>query len=108
MKIKISIPDELAATAEALARQLGVSRKDLIVAAIADFVARNVDNDVTARLDRLYATDSSGLDPYLRHAQRESINEDEYLKERAKRGSPEKYAALAQVPDVEPDERDRL
>ena len=34
---------------------------------------------------------------------------EEYLQERARRGSRAKYdAALAQVPDVEPDEYDRL
>ena len=34
---------------------------------------------------------------------------EEYLQARAQRGSRVKYeAALAQVPDVEPDERDRL
>jgi hypothetical protein len=34
---------------------------------------------------------------------------EEYLQERAQRASRAKYeAALAQVPDVEPDEHDRL
>jgi len=34
---------------------------------------------------------------------------EDYLQERARRGSRAKYeAALAQVPDVEPDEHDRL
>jgi hypothetical protein len=34
---------------------------------------------------------------------------EEVLQERAKRGSEEKYRrALAQIPDVEPEERDRL
>jgi hypothetical protein len=34
---------------------------------------------------------------------------EEYLEERAQRGSRAAYeAALAQVPDVEPDERDRM
>jgi predicted RNase H-like HicB family nuclease len=38
----------------------------------------------------------------------EPLTED-YLQERARRGSREKYeAALAQVPDVEPDEYDRI
>lgn len=34
---------------------------------------------------------------------------EEYLEQRAERGSREKYErALSQVPDVEPDERDRI
>jgi hypothetical protein len=34
---------------------------------------------------------------------------EEYLQKRAQRGNREKYeAALAQVPDIAPDERDRL
>ncbi|MEL6771791.1 MAG: toxin-antitoxin system HicB family antitoxin [Bacteroidota bacterium] len=34
---------------------------------------------------------------------------EDYLAERARRGSHERYeAALAQVPDAEPEERDRL
>lgn len=39
----------------------------------------------------------------------QSEGEEDCLQERARRGSREKYeAALAQVPDAEPDEADRL
>jgi hypothetical protein len=38
-----------------------------------------------------------------------SLLEENYLEERARRGSRERYeAALAQVPDVEPEEYDKL
>lgn len=73
MKTAISLPDDLFAAADALAGRLGVSRSELYATAVAEFLAKHTASEVTARLDQVYATEPSGLDPALRRAQRRSI-----------------------------------
>ena len=73
MKIDISIPDDLFSAADALARHLGMSRSELYAAAVADLVSKHSQADVTARLDQIYATESSALDPSFRRAQEKTL-----------------------------------
>ena len=77
MKTAISLPDELFSAAAALADRLGVSRSELYATALAEFVAKHSESEITARLDELYASEPSELDPAFRRAQRASLgNED--------------------------------
>ncbi|HEU4885016.1 MAG TPA: hypothetical protein VFT45_22340 [Longimicrobium sp.] len=76
MKTTISLPDELFFAADALARRLGVSRSDLYASALAEFVAKHTQAEITTRLDQLYATQSSDLNPAFRRAQRRSLAEE--------------------------------
>ena len=76
MKTAISLPDDLFASAEALAERLGVSRSHLVATALAEFVAKHQSRKVTARLDALYATESSTLEPDLRRAQTRAVATD--------------------------------
>ncbi len=69
MKTAISLPDDLFASAEALAERMGVSRSHLVATALAEFVAKHQSRKVTAQLDALYTTEPSALDPNLRRAQ---------------------------------------
>jgi metal-responsive CopG/Arc/MetJ family transcriptional regulator len=69
MKTAISLPDDLFESADALARRLGMSRSRLIATALAEFVAKHRAAKVTERLDAVYATESSRLDPAVRRAQ---------------------------------------
>lgn len=78
MKTAISLPDPLFAAADALAGRMGVSRSELYATALAEFVAKHTDTDITARLNELYANDDSSLDPALRRAQRESVGREEW------------------------------
>lgn len=78
MKTAISLPDELFSAADALAGRLGVSRSELYATALAEFVAKYNDREVTARLDRLYSTEPSTLDPGLRRAQHRSLGRDDW------------------------------
>ena len=55
MKTAISLPDDLFADADRLAAQVGMSRSQLYATALAEFLARHRDADVTAALDRVYA-----------------------------------------------------
>lgn len=76
MKTAISLPDELFSAATALADRLGMSRSELYATALAEFVAKHNEREITARLDQLYATEPSGLDEVFRRAQRESIGKE--------------------------------
>ena len=78
MKTAISIPDELFASADALADELGVSRSELYARAVAEFVAKHRAGDVTAQLDRLYAAQPARLDSRLRRAQARSVRASEW------------------------------
>lgn len=73
MKTAISLPDELFDSADALAEQLGVSRSELYATAVAEYLAKHANQDVTARLNDVYGDQSEGLDPALRSAQSRSV-----------------------------------
>jgi metal-responsive CopG/Arc/MetJ family transcriptional regulator len=78
MKTAISIPDGIFASADQLAEQLGVSRSELYATAVAEFVAKHQATDVTARLDQLYATQPSRLEPALRRTQARAARRAEW------------------------------
>ena len=78
MKTAISLPDDLFASADALAVRLGVSRSNLFATALAEFLAKHQSRRVTERLDAVYATESSALDPVIRKAQRKTILRDKW------------------------------
>lgn len=76
MKTAISLPDELFSAADRLADRLGVSRSELYANALAEYVAKHSDSEITARLDRLYAAEPSGLESDFRRAQRQSLGSE--------------------------------
>jgi predicted transcriptional regulator len=55
MKTAISIPDDVFAEADRLARKLNQSRSQLYSRAVREYVARHSADDVTQALDELYA-----------------------------------------------------
>ena len=74
MKTAISIPDSLFAAAERLADRLGMSRSELYRTALAAFVARHDEDEITARLDEIHGRiESTGLDPVLDRLQQASL-----------------------------------
>ncbi len=75
MKTAISLPDELFARADSLAKRLKISRSKLYATALAEYVAKHRDEDVTARLNAVYADLPSGVDPALRRVQARSVAE---------------------------------
>lgn len=76
MKTAISLPDTLFASAESLAERLKVSRSELYATAVAEYVAKHRDAEVTARLNEVYSDLPSGVDPALRRAQARSMGEE--------------------------------
>ena len=78
MKTAISLPDELFESADALAQRMGVSRSELYANAVAEYLAKHRDEDVTAQLNAVFADESSGLDSALRSAQARSLGTAEW------------------------------
>ena len=78
MKTAISLPDELFAAADSLAGRLGVSRSELYATAVAEFLAKHTTSEITDRLNRVYATEESALDPAFRRAQARAIGPEEW------------------------------
>lgn len=76
MKTAISIPDHVFASADALAERLGVSRSELYARAVEEYVAKHQGEDVTARLNQVYAQEAGDLDPTLRRAQARTVGSD--------------------------------
>ena len=76
MKTAISLPDDLFASADSLAERLKVSRSELYATAVAEYVAKHRDAEVTARLNEVYSDLPSGVDPALRRAQARSMGEE--------------------------------
>jgi metal-responsive CopG/Arc/MetJ family transcriptional regulator len=78
MKTAISLPDELFASADALAERLGISRSQLFATALAEYLAKHQSQKVTDRLNAVYATEPSTLDPALQRAQRRSLGKESW------------------------------
>ena len=78
MKTAISLPDELFASADSLARRLGLSRSGLIATALAEFVARHRTSRISERLDAVYAAEESRIDRPVSRAQRKVLKREEW------------------------------
>lgn len=76
MKIAISVPDEVFEAGEHLARQLGVSRSQLYSDALATYLSARGSKEVTARLNAIFAAQSSDLDPALHRSQIQSLADE--------------------------------
>ena len=73
MKVALSIPDDLFETAETVGKRLGVSRSRLYATALAEFLSKHRGRKVTERLNTVYATEESRLEPGVRRLQRRSV-----------------------------------
>lgn len=78
MKIAISLPDDLHESADALAERLGVSRSELYARAVAEYLAKHKDEDVTAKLNEIYSEEPSGLPAEMRRAQARSVRTSDW------------------------------
>jgi len=78
MKIAISLADDVFAAADTLAAKLKISRSRLIALALTEFIAKHRSSKVTERLDAVYATEESPVEPALGRAQRRAIKRSEW------------------------------
>lgn len=78
MKTAVSIPDEVFASADSLAKRLGVSRSELYACALSEFVAKHQAARVTERLNAVYGVQSGRVDPDVRRHQRRVAGQKEW------------------------------
>jgi metal-responsive CopG/Arc/MetJ family transcriptional regulator len=78
MKIAISLPDDLFESADELAERMGVSRSELYARAVAEYLAKHRNEDVTAKLNQVFGEETSGIDAPLRKAQSRSVSSSEW------------------------------
>lgn len=78
MKTAISIPDDVFAKADRLARKLKQSRSQLYSRAVREYVARHSQDDVTGALDALYAEEPTGTDDFGKAAVKRTLERSEW------------------------------
>lgn len=78
MKTAISIPNPIFEAAEQVARELGMSRSELYTTAIAAFVEAHRSEDVTEKLNQVYAAEASTLDPVLFKLQAAALDDEHW------------------------------
>jgi len=65
MKTDISIPNPVFRAAENLAKKMGISLSDLYTIALTSYVTEHEKENITDALDRVYANESSAMEPEL-------------------------------------------
>jgi metal-responsive CopG/Arc/MetJ family transcriptional regulator len=65
MKTAISLPDSVFEEAEALAKQLGLSRSELYTRALQTYLRKHNRDQTLKKLNQVYSENSSELDPLL-------------------------------------------
>jgi len=78
MKTAISLPDDIFAAGDALAKRLGLSRSALIAAALTEFIAKHRGSKISERLDAVYAAEESRVDAATARAQRKVLRRSEW------------------------------
>jgi metal-responsive CopG/Arc/MetJ family transcriptional regulator len=78
MKTAISLPDSLFRSGDALAKRLGVSRSELFARALAEYLAKHRADQITKRLNSLYAAEDSRLDPAFAAAQGRALPREKW------------------------------
>ncbi|HEU4674164.1 MAG TPA: ribbon-helix-helix protein, CopG family [Candidatus Limnocylindrales bacterium] len=78
MKTAISVPDDVFERAEQLARREGRSRSEVYSAAVREYVARHLPDEVTDALDRVVAEVGEEPSDFTRRAGRGVVSESEW------------------------------
>lgn len=78
MKTAISVPDELFARAEELARKTGKSRSQVFQEALSEYLLRRDPRAVTRAMDEAVAEIDGTPDPWLEEAGRRALERTEW------------------------------
>ena len=78
MKTAVSIPDEVFARAERLARRTRTSRSRLFSNALREYLARHAPDEVTEAMDRVCAEAGNRQDPFVTEATRRVLEQTEW------------------------------
>jgi metal-responsive CopG/Arc/MetJ family transcriptional regulator len=76
VKTAVSIPDPIFEAADRLARRRRISRSELYALALARLLEHDESSSITERLDDVYRTRPSELDPALAALQAFAVDED--------------------------------
>jgi metal-responsive CopG/Arc/MetJ family transcriptional regulator len=76
MRIAISVPDSVFWAAEHIAKQLGMSRSQLYSEALKAYLRDHSADEITKRLDAIYSTRCSRLDPALEALSMEALRRE--------------------------------
>lgn len=78
MKTAISIPDAIFKTADQVAQRLGMSRSELYVNAVREYLERNKPLNITATLNKVYGDTESSLDQALTALQMKTLGREDW------------------------------
>jgi len=78
MKTAISIPDDVFSLAERFAHHRKMSRSALFTVAVDEYIHHHREDDVTKRLNNVYANEDSALDPVFAQLQSLSLTKEEW------------------------------
>lgn len=78
MKAAVSIPDDIFARAELLARRAGRSRSDVYAAALDEYVARHAPDEVTDEMNRVCDSLGEQEDAFLAAAAHRALGRVEW------------------------------
>ena len=78
MKTAVSVPDDVFAEAERLARRMGKSRSQLYKHALAEYVARHAPDRVTEAMDRVCAKLGQPTDSFVSTASRRILERSDW------------------------------
>jgi predicted transcriptional regulator len=76
MKTAISVPDDVFLRVDRFARTRRLSRSAVFTAAAAEYVQKHRGDDITQRLNAIYASEDSKLDPVLAKMQSMSLTKE--------------------------------
>ena len=76
MKTAISVPDDVFLRVDRFARTRRLSRSAVFSAAAAEYVQKHRGDDITQRLNAVYAAEESTLDPVLAKMQTASLTRE--------------------------------
>lgn len=78
MKTAISIPDDVFERAEQFAHRRNIARSTLFTAAVDEYIKHHKEDDVTRKLNEVYAKEDSSLDPVFARLQSLSLPKEEW------------------------------
>ncbi len=76
MKVAISLPNPVFEAAERLAKPRKVSRSQLYVAALSEYLQTHASDAVTRKLDEVYDAEPSAIEPVLLRAQSRAVGRE--------------------------------
>lgn len=78
MEIAITLPNDIVQRAEVTARQRGISLNELCSQALSRYLEAESNDDLTRKLNEVYASVDSSLDPVLMQMQLTALDKEDW------------------------------